>query len=225
MVKKRTKLRQLFFQLSHVKRNVDEIDEIKLSFNRVKVQCEKLMNTRENLVNVLNDALKQSQRGWTHWNYHQICSWFKFILKNQSAKAIESISWQMVEKRMKIHRVYGHYLFKCNDLQLRQFGISNQTHRDVLLKMIKKLVQENDSSDKMYNATRCVICLENKANVRLLPCNHVCMCNMCIGNFLQKSNPAQCPLCRVSIGSTQMRQFLSNTYWSIQEQQSDNESQ
>ena len=42
-------------------------------------------------------------------------------------------------------------------------------------------------------AVKCSVCLENVADILLIPCRHLCMCGPC------KMNVATCPICRVAI--------------------------
>ena len=42
----------------------------------------------------------------------------------------------------------------------------------------------------------CVVCLTNKPNVILKPCQHVNMCNECTAAIHSQSHVAKCPNCR-----------------------------
>jgi len=46
--------------------------------------------------------------------------------------------------------------------------------------------------------TTCVICWENSRSEVLLPCKHMCLCQMCLAN-LEKSRYPSCPMCYSNI--------------------------
>lgn len=48
----------------------------------------------------------------------------------------------------------------------------------------------NDSSD-------CIICMSEKIDVIVLPCNHMCICYNCCVDFRAKNK--KCPICRARI--------------------------
>ncbi|KAM3139749.1 hypothetical protein pb186bvf_008207 [Paramecium bursaria] len=52
----------------------------------------------------------------------------------------------------------------------------------------------NESDDK-----ECVICLTNKISALIIPCKHMCLCQMCCNNLMQRSS--KCPICRNKIES------------------------
>lgn len=191
MVEKRRKIEQLTLDLSRMQRSsMHQINEIKPRFTCIKEECEQLINAREKIVEILNDTfLKQSQRDWKNWNPSQICNWFKIVLKNANVDGIESISWALVETMLEIKTSCTDYLLKCNEMRLLRLGITEKTHRDILLKMIKRLI---DSEEKDL----CVICFDDRPDVRLDPCNHVCICRDCIYPFLVSSDNHKCPICR-----------------------------
>jgi len=45
------------------------------------------------------------------------------------------------------------------------------------------------------NENTCVICLTDQRHVLLLPCRHLCLCNICAENL--KFQSANCPICRI----------------------------
>ena len=45
-------------------------------------------------------------------------------------------------------------------------------------------------------ASECVVCMVNKVNTLLKPCDHVCLCDICAETLRQ--NKTVCPICRTS---------------------------
>jgi hypothetical protein len=62
-----------------------------------------------------------------------------------------------------------------------------------------KQIYENVDAD-------CIICMDNKYEVVLVPCGHYCLCKEC-ANQLQKSK-SNCPLCRQKINMFVTRDML-----------------
>jgi hypothetical protein len=50
--------------------------------------------------------------------------------------------------------------------------------------------------EERAEANECVACLDDYANVCLIPCGHVCLCVACACKL---DEPSRCPLCRVPI--------------------------
>uniref|UniRef100_A0A0N5AL85 RING-type domain-containing protein n=1 Tax=Syphacia muris TaxID=451379 RepID=A0A0N5AL85_9BILA len=44
----------------------------------------------------------------------------------------------------------------------------------------------------------CCICLESLRTVLLQPCNHFCVCSLCMDRLMSTSEP-RCPVCRTSV--------------------------
>ena len=59
---------------------------------------------------------------------------------------------------------------------------------------------------------QCLICMENVANVVLVPCNHLCLCKACLIN-LRHSQVPDCPLCKLKID------YKKVFYFDLKEQQ------
>ena len=53
---------------------------------------------------------------------------------------------------------------------------------------------------------QCLICMENVANVVLVPCNHLCLCKACLIN-LRHSQVPDCPLCKLKIDYSKVFYF------------------
>jgi len=58
----------------------------------------------------------------------------------------------------------------------------------------KDIVHEEDDQEKQKQNC-CVICLENRKSVLILPCSHMCICAECSDN----KSLEKCPICRSSI--------------------------
>lgn len=81
---------------------------------------------------------------------------------------------------------------------------------DIILSNVESLKnriikRENEDSDDVETVdavpinddTLCSICMDNKKNILLRPCKHLCICDSC-NKYLEK-----CPLCRTNISSTE----------------------
>lgn len=64
------------------------------------------------------------------------------------------------------------------------------------LKRLRKinLMLKNSSSSQ-----NCVICLQEKSCILLMPCKHLCVCKKCFDLFKKNGNYFNCPLCRTRI--------------------------
>ncbi len=40
----------------------------------------------------------------------------------------------------------------------------------------------------------CVVCMTNKRTTAVLPCRHMCLCDLCVEDFRKQTN--KCPICR-----------------------------
>jgi len=69
----------------------------------------------------------------------------------------------------------------------------------------KTFVRDNNTNNPyrdVYWTSReeCCICLERKANILLLPCNHLILCDICSKNNIN-NNYNLCPICQEEIYS------------------------
>ena len=46
---------------------------------------------------------------------------------------------------------------------------------------------------------RCCVCLSEESTIVIIPCGHLCLCNLCGDKFLD--NRDKCPICRVKVSS------------------------
>ena len=68
---------------------------------------------------------------------------------------------------------------------------------------------ESDDNDS-YSEHPCVVCQVEKANVAVVPCGHVCLCQSCSNTYQNLRRGAkQCPICRGSMEKT-MKIYLSS---------------
>ena len=75
----------------------------------------------------------------------------------------------------------------------------------------KLLVKDNQNTiydHQIYKQNEeCCICLDNQSNILLLPCNHMCICNVCINMI----NNRKCPICITDIYSYNVLHIVSIT--------------
>ncbi len=89
------------------------------------------------------------------------------------------------------------YENKC--LQLRIGGKYYMTliYRENIHEILNEVVLHLDNILKSINDSNeenlCVICMSNKKDIKLSPCNHMCVCEVC-ANGIKK-----CPMCRVNV--------------------------
>lgn len=58
------------------------------------------------------------------------------------------------------------------------------------------------SNDKDKD-TRCIICMNNRIDVNLSPCNHKIMCVDCLNELIRRLD-WRCPICRTEITKTSL---------------------
>lgn len=63
--------------------------------------------------------------------------------------------------------------------------------RKVAIELINK---QQKQTQEINEDNLCIICQDEKKNIVLLPCAHLCLCGNCVEQIL-KSNKRQCPLC------------------------------
>ncbi len=88
-------------------------------------------------------------------------------------------------------RIYRDKSFE--ELRLEDYSIGNKTAKR---KSEEKLDSDDDpKTEKREEESRCVVCLENRKGILLLPCSHMCVCVACSEN----SSLLKCPICRSAI--------------------------
>ena len=49
----------------------------------------------------------------------------------------------------------------------------------------------------LNDSEMCIVCNENKQNIKLIPCNHISTCSVCAAEILKYTHKLNCPICRV----------------------------
>lgn len=65
----------------------------------------------------------------------------------------------------------------------------------IAINAIEEKKSTEDADEEKQNESRCVVCLENRKNVLILPCSHMCICTGCSDN----KSLDKCPICRSTI--------------------------
>jgi hypothetical protein len=73
-------------------------------------------------------------------------------------------------------------------------------------------------SHATYKENECVICIDNKPNVIILPCYHQCVCENCYNSFKQCT---LCPICQHTISHIRISYEDIDTYASLRSSCSD----
>jgi len=63
------------------------------------------------------------------------------------------------------------------------------------------LILQPDAETDIANANECCVCLEKTRNTVLVPCHHLCLCELCAENLMQNTK-ASCPMCRAEVHKT-----------------------
>lgn len=66
---------------------------------------------------------------------------------------------------------------------------------------IKRLERSNLMLKQSCSSQNCVICLQEKSSILLMPCKHLCCCEKCLDLMKENVNNLNCPLCRTQIQS------------------------
>ena len=89
------------------------------------------------------------------------------------------------------NRIYRDKSFE--ELRLEDYSMGNKTAKP---RSEEKLDSDDDpKTEKREEENRCVVCLENRKGILLLPCSHMCVCVDCSEN----SSLLKCPICRSPI--------------------------
>ena len=78
------------------------------------------------------------------------------------------------------------------DGRLRVAQNTSEHMRKICFAKKQEAVREDESE--------CSLCMDAEACVALIPCGHVCMCEVCINNLFETP---QCPLCRSEVHQVQ----------------------
>jgi len=87
---------------------------------------------------------------------------------------------------------HGHYGIK----QLKQkFHFKGRTYE---LMNVYDVGLDDSKTDVVKEEKECAICLTNKIDTFVLPCNHLCLCSGCARD-LKSHNNSKCPICRKTV--------------------------
>lgn len=83
------------------------------------------------------------------------------------------------------------------------------TSRHISNKIFLKDYQNNIYDTHYWrNKEECCICLDNKCNILLLPCDHLVICDICCKQIY---NTKKCPICQEEVYSYNFLQIISAT--------------
>ena len=103
-------------------------------------------------------------------------------------------------------------LLVSNPVATRQHDSNNKTAMDICLPEYKQFMSAMNNArlsaqpvqrgKRGSSQTQCVVCLDQHASVVIVPCGHLCVCQLCSSRLQQ-----QCPVCRAA--AAQMIQTFS----------------
>lgn len=73
------------------------------------------------------------------------------------------------------------------------------------LQALKELGFTRESFDimkKFGGKERCIVCLEQPKNIVVIPCMHLCLCEVCAENTIKKNKSPKCPMCQKKLEKT-----------------------
>lgn len=76
-----------------------------------------------------------------------------------------------------------------------------------LFRSLKSFLQTIPVDDTINEEEYCIICMKNKKNVQMIPCNHNIMCSECLLTNGNEHNKFECPLCKDSNPITGLVRF------------------
>jgi hypothetical protein len=85
-----------------------------------------------------------------------------------------------------------------NNYPASHYGVGNNCDNNKIKEKEEQLSEISSEKDENL----CVICLDNKKNIVLVPCGHVCICDSC-----KEKNIKDCPICRTKIEN------MIKAYW------------
>lgn len=98
------------------------------------------------------------------------------------------------------------------DKEIKKLLLDNEIiKKDKELKIIENKEIENLDLEKRLNKYKedisCKICYENKSNILLQDCKHLCLCSECYNKMLTISKKLECPICNKKIKKEPMSVF------------------
>ncbi|CAF1932178.1 unnamed protein product [Rotaria magnacalcarata] len=84
-----------------------------------------------------------------------------------------------------------------DDDYLFRFNIDKRSLRPSYSRFMRRKLQQELTNDPNL----CVICCNDKKNIVLLPCRHLCVCLTCSKKLWNNTSKQTCPMCRNQIDS------------------------
>lgn len=120
---------------------------------------------------------------------------FHILLYHKIISALELI-------RHTIHRLRARFLTRFRRLRPVQQQISSESEE---IESSDESTQESDMNCSESENRMCIICQERNKCILMLPCRHVCLCNVC--NSRLRNYNRSCPICRSFVERT-MKVFV-----------------
>ncbi|CAF1181349.1 unnamed protein product [Rotaria sordida] len=79
-----------------------------------------------------------------------------------------------------------------DDDYLFQFNIDKRSLRPSYARFMRRKLQQELTNDSCL----CIICYNNRKNIVLLPCRHLCVCVTCSKQLWNNTQKQTCPICR-----------------------------
>ena len=140
-----------------------------------------------------------------------------------------SLSWwdetfsfsDLYRDRMRHLRVDGRLLALIRDSDTRDrkdrlvyLGVTDVLHRERVAQELATHADGNSAASSGAAASgACVVCVDQPAEMALLPCGHLCLCKSCCTELMKShtaQTPATCPMCRTDV-KAETRIFLASS--------------
>ncbi|CAF1248746.1 unnamed protein product [Rotaria sp. Silwood1] len=82
-----------------------------------------------------------------------------------------------------------------DDDYLFQFNIDKRSLRPSYARFMRRKLQQELTNDSCL----CVICCNDRKNIVLLPCRHLCVCVTCSKQLWNNTQKQTCPICRSQV--------------------------
>jgi hypothetical protein len=103
------------------------------------------------------------------------------------------VSFYVLKKFMK--RKSNHSAIIDDDDILFRSNIDRRSLRPSYARFMRRKLQE----DLNHNPYLCVICWNERKNIVLLPCRHLCVCLSCSQQLWNNNRNETCPICRKEV--------------------------
>lgn len=84
-----------------------------------------------------------------------------------------------------------------NDDDLFQLNIDKRSLRPSYKRFMRRKLQQ----ELMNDSGLCVICCNDKKNIVMLPCRHLCICVTCSKKLWDNTQHQSCPICRKQVNN------------------------